>query len=81
MNQKAFTIVWTQIKGNIQLIKQITRNPWLHITQSSMRLDILTYSSVVKISLTGLMPHANKHAWQPQGNTLYGNFYYPNLLQ
>ena len=65
-SQKAFTKVSTQTSKDMQLTKQSMRNLWLQITQLSMIWAILTYSSVVKISLTGLMPYDTEPAWQPQ---------------
>ena len=48
-NQKVLTKVSTETMKKMQLMKQIMKNLWLHIIQSSMGRAILTYFSVVKI--------------------------------
>ena len=76
-NHKAFKKSSTQIKKNIQLMKQRTRNLRKQIIQSSMSQDIFTYSSVVKISLTSLITSANEHAWQYQGTSTIRKYLRP----
>ena len=62
-------------------MKQSMRNFWLQIIQLSRIQDILTYFSVVKISVTGLMKCANERAWKHQEKNTIRNVQDSNRLQ
>ena len=69
-NQKEFTKVSTEIKKNMQLMKQSMKNLRLQRIQSSTRRSFSTYLSGVKTSWTSLMPCANELAWQTEGKSI-----------
>ena len=54
---------------------------WLQIIQLSRIRDILTYLSVVKISVTGFMKCANKRAWKHQEKNTISIVQESNQLQ